>query len=318
MEKRRLGNTGLSITALGYGAMELRHVDGSEAARLLNAVLDGGINYIDTSPDYGLSEAYIGQAIAHRRSEYYLATKCGCNIDPAGKGLEPPHIWSRQKLLENIENSLRLLRTDYVDVWQLHGPEPGELPGGKSDEVIQTLMDLKRQGKVRYIGMSFRNGKSSEAWYPAEYAFNYSGEFMTWGVFDVMQMVYGGLTRRNENVITRAAGQGIGLIIRGVVKKYRDNYDTLFDRARLGELCEPGESKSAFLVRFALNHAGLSTMIIGTKNTDHLTANIQAASKGKLPDDVYREAQQRLDAVGIVAPSLGGSHSSSRKAIQRP
>jgi hypothetical protein len=86
--------------------------------RAIDLGQDGGINYIDTSPDYGPSEAYIGQAIAHRRSEYYLAAKCGCNIDPAGKGLEPPHVWSRQKLLENIENSLRLLKTDYVDVWQ--------------------------------------------------------------------------------------------------------------------------------------------------------------------------------------------------------
>ena len=246
MEKRKLGNTGLATTALGYGAMELRHVGGSEAARLLNAVLDGGINYVDTSPDYGPSEAYIGQTIAHRRSEYYLATKCGCNIDAAGKGLEPPHVWSRQKLLENIENSLRLLKTDYVDVWQLHGPEPGELPGGKSDEVIQTLMDLKRQGKVRYIGMSFRNGKSSEAWYPAEYALNYSGEFMAWSVFDVMQMVYGGLTRRNEKVITRAAEQGIGTIIRGVVRKYRDNYDALFVRASWASCANRAKAKVTF------------------------------------------------------------------------
>ncbi len=71
MEKRKLGNTDLPITALGYGAMELRLVgEQQEATRLLNAVLDGGINYIDTSPDYGPSEAYIGNAIAHRRSEY--------------------------------------------------------------------------------------------------------------------------------------------------------------------------------------------------------------------------------------------------------
>jgi aryl-alcohol dehydrogenase-like predicted oxidoreductase len=300
MEKRTLGQTGLSVTALGYGAMELRRVaNGAEAARLLNAALDGGINYIDTSPDYGLSEAYIGQAIASRRRDYYLATKCGCHIDPSGRVLSPPHLWNRQKLLENIENSLRLLQTDYVDVWQLHGPAPDELPGGRQDEVIQTLLDIKQQGKVHFIGMSFRNGPSSDAWYPAEYGFNYSGEFMAWGVFDVMQLVYGGLTRRNEQVISRAASQGIGMIIRGVVKKYRDTYDALFNQARLGELCAPGESHSAFLIRFALNHPGLSTMIIGTQNPAHLAANIQAASKGQLPDDIYREAQQRLAAVGI-------------------
>jgi aryl-alcohol dehydrogenase-like predicted oxidoreductase len=116
-----------------------------------------------------------------------------------------------------------------------------------------------------------------------------------------MQTVYGGLTRRNENLIARTAEQGIGMIIRGAVKKYRDNYDELFKQAKLDELCADDESQNTFLIRFALNHPGISTMIIGTKNSDHLAANIRAAAKGKLPDDVYREAKRRLDAVGIAA-----------------
>jgi aryl-alcohol dehydrogenase-like predicted oxidoreductase len=301
MEKRDLGKTGLRVTALGYGAMELRLVgEQREATRLLNAVLDGGINYIDTSPDYGPSEAYIGKAIAHRRSEYFLASKCGCNIDETGKHLDPTHVWSKEQLLRNIENSLRLLKTDHLDVWQLHGPLPSELPGGRSDTVIQTMQDLKRQGKVRYIGISFKNGRAGEELYPAGYG-KYLPEFAPWGVFDVVQVVYGGLTRRNENVIARTAEQGIGMIIRGVVKKYRDNYDELFKQAKLDELCADGESQNAFLIRFALSHPGVSTMIIGTKDLDHLAANIQAAANGKLPDDVYRKAKLRLDAIGIAA-----------------
>ena len=102
MEKRVLGNTDLEVTALGYGAMELRRVTQGQATRLLNAVLDAGINYIDTSPDYGPSEAYIGQGIAHRRDEFYLATKCGCNVDRGGQAQDPSHIWKREKLLERI------------------------------------------------------------------------------------------------------------------------------------------------------------------------------------------------------------------------
>ncbi len=78
--------------------------------------------------------------------------------------------------------------------------------------------------------------------------------------------------------------------IRGVVKKYRDNYDELFTQAKLDELCADDESQNAFLIWFALSHPGISTMIIGSKNSDHLAANIQAAAKGRLPDDVYREA----------------------------
>jgi aryl-alcohol dehydrogenase-like predicted oxidoreductase len=94
------------------------------------------------------------------------------------------------------------------------------------------------------------------------------------------------------------------MIIRGVVKKYRDNYDELFEKTELHEFCEINERQSSFLIRFALNHPGVGTMIIGTKNLDHLTANVEAAKKGKLPDDVYKNAKQRLDAVGVVAGEL--------------
>lgn len=304
MEKRTLGKTGPAITVLGYGAMELRSLGEQEAVRMLNGVLDGGINYIDTSPDYGPSEAYIGKAIAHRRDEFYLATKCGCNVDQAGKKLEPGHIWSREKLLANIENSLRLLKTDHVDVWQLHKPFPDELAGGRNDQVIQMMKDLKQQGKVRYIGISFMSGDPGEELYPAGYGFKYAQEFMQWGVFDVMQIVYGGLTRKNEMVITKAAGMGIGVIVRGVVKKYWNNYDELLEKTRLNELCAKGESSSSLLIRFALSHRGISTMIIGTKNSDHLTANIEAATKGILPAGIYLEAKRRLDAVGIVTGEM--------------
>jgi aryl-alcohol dehydrogenase-like predicted oxidoreductase len=302
MERRTLGNTDLAVTALGYGAMELRQpgVDQEEAAYLLNTVLDGGLNYIDTSPDYGLSETYIGHAIAHRRDEFFFATKCGCNVDEHGKPFDPGHVWSREQLLRNVEHSLRLLKTDYIDVWQLHGMSPADLAGGKHDDVIKTMQDLKQQGKVRALGLSFRNGGPGDKLYPAGFGYRDLKEFLTWDVFEVIQIVYGGLTRLNEMAIAQAAQEGVGMIIRGVVKHYEKNYDALFAQANLQELCDHGETQSDFLIRFALNQPGLSTMIIGSKNADHITANIRAAQKGKLPGDVYEEAKRRLDAIGII------------------
>ena len=81
MQKCRLGHTSLIVTKLGYGAMELRYVDQNQAERLLKEVLEAGINFIDTSPDYGRpSEDWIGKFISGQRDEYYLATKCGCNV----------------------------------------------------------------------------------------------------------------------------------------------------------------------------------------------------------------------------------------------
>ncbi len=303
MEKRNQGNTGLAVTVLGYGAMELRQVDERSATLLLNAVLDGGINYIDTSPDYGPSEAFIGSAIAHRRHEYILASKCGCNIDAAGKGIaSQKHLWTREKLIENIENSLRLLKTDHLDVWQLHGPFPEELPGGKRDDVILTMLDLKRQGKVGAIGMSFKTGgKTDPSQAPSAYGFELAPLFLSWQVFDMIQIIYGGLERQNENIIRAAAQRGVGVVARGVSRSYKPNYPDIFAHARLNELCEPGETMNDFLIRFTLTHPGVSTIIVGTKNPDHLAANIHAASRGVLADSIYAEAKRRMDAVGIVA-----------------
>src|ERR1035437_11073133 len=87
IEPRPLGRTGAAVTILGYGAMELRGqprgpgIEDEDAGRLLNAVLDGGINLIDTSPDYGRSEELIGRYVGNRRDEFFLASKCGCLIE---------------------------------------------------------------------------------------------------------------------------------------------------------------------------------------------------------------------------------------------
>ena len=96
LPKRALGRTGLEVTTLGYGAMELRgapsgpQISDDAADRILNAVLDAGINFIDTSIDYGRSEELIGRFIPHRRSEYFLASKCGC-VPGAAMGAEHIH-----------------------------------------------------------------------------------------------------------------------------------------------------------------------------------------------------------------------------------
>ena len=152
MEKRTLGRTRLQVTVLGYGAAGVpgpraeagRPLLEDEAEQILNAVLDGGINFIDTSPDYGLSEEWIGRCIGHRRDEYYLATKCGCNIEREDPD-EPGHIWTREMLLDNIETSLQRLKTDYVDIWQMHNPEPEQV---EAEELVQVMEDV--QHRARY------------------------------------------------------------------------------------------------------------------------------------------------------------------------
>ena len=129
MIKNTLGRTGLAVTQVGYGSMGIRgpktwgvRVVSDEAAdTFLNAVLDAGINFIDTSPDYGISEQRIGQCISSRRAEFYLATKCGCVYTQHEDHLEINHVWKKDIVKRNIETSLARLRTDYVDILQFHG-----------------------------------------------------------------------------------------------------------------------------------------------------------------------------------------------------
>ncbi len=151
MIKRTLGRTGLEVTALGYGSMGLRgpktwgvRVASEEDAQLfLNNVLDAGINFIDTSPDYGQSEERIGRYIGHRRSEFYLATKCGCVYTQHGDHLEIDHVWKRDVIERNVETSLRRLQTDCVDVLQFHGGDAETL---QREGLIELLLDFETRG----------------------------------------------------------------------------------------------------------------------------------------------------------------------------
>src|ERR1700730_2037592 len=128
LPKRELGCTGLEVSMLGYGAMELRgaprarDISEAQAETILNAVLDSGINYIDTSIDYGLSEERIGRYIGHRRDEYYLASKCGCLVGapPAPRGDRSPHVFTPENIIAGVEQSLRRMQTDHLDVVQFH------------------------------------------------------------------------------------------------------------------------------------------------------------------------------------------------------
>src|SRR6202167_1824602 len=128
LAKRQLGRTGLQVTALGYGAMELRGAPrarpttDAQAETILNAVLDAGINYIDTSPDYGVSEERIGRFIGHRLSEYYLGSKCGCLVAFPGAppGQTGTHVFTYANVIAGVEQSLARMKTNYLDLVQFH------------------------------------------------------------------------------------------------------------------------------------------------------------------------------------------------------
>jgi len=149
MELRQLGRSGLKVTAIGLGGNTFgATVQGEEAVRVIRRALDLGITFVDTADTYskGRSEELIGEALAGRREQVILATKCGMAMSdsPYERGL------SRRWIMLSIERSLRRLQTDYVDLYQAHAPD-SDTP---LEETLRAMDDLVRQGKVRYIGCS--------------------------------------------------------------------------------------------------------------------------------------------------------------------
>ena len=302
LEKRTLGRTGMDVTVLGYGAMELRgHPRGREiteddAGKILNAVLDLGINFIDTSIDYGVSEERIGRHIAHRRGEYFLASKCGCLVgwEPEpGQDRGGPHVYTKENIAAGVEQSLRRLRADHLDLLQVHmTPSRQTL---EENGVVETMRELQAQGKIRFLGMS--------GTIP-----NLAGH-IEMDAFDAFQIPYSAAQREHESLVAAAADAGAGTIIRGgaargapggAERAARRNPELLdvWEKAELDGLLEDGQSRMEFVIRFTQTHPGMHTNIAGTINPDHLRANVEAAAKGPLPPDVYAEAKRRLNAAG--------------------
>ena len=294
---RTLGRTGLSVTQLGYGAMEVRGsriwggrpVTGEQADTILNAVLDAGINFIDTANDYGRSEEFIGKYISKRRDEFILATKCGCTVVHKDENTdETPHVWTRENLFRGLHESLERMKTDHIDIMQLHNPSVEQVEAG---DLVAALQEMKAQGKVRWIGCSS--------------TLPHITTYIGWNVFDVYQIPYSGLERQHEKVISQAAQAGAGIIDRGGVARGEPGVGlgstdrwAKFEAGKLDELREEGESRSGFLLRFLLAHPDIHTTIVGTLIPEHLQENIAVAARGPLSPEVYAEAKRRLDAAG--------------------
>ena len=293
---RKLGRTGLDVTTLGYGAMEIRgaprgrDVTDAQAETILNAVLDAGINYIDTSIDYGVSEERIGRYIGDRRNEYYLASKCGCLVGapPAPRGQTSPHVFTRDNILRGVEQSLRRMRTDHLDVLQFHiSPSRKTL---EENGGLDAALELKKAGTTRFLGMSGTIPNLAD--------------HIEMGVFDVFQIPYSAVEREHEALITAAARAGAGIVIRGGAAKGAPtegkHEGVQWDRWRqvtLDDLLD-GMTPMEFVLRFTFTHPDMHTNIVGTINPDHLRHNAEVVRRGPLPPHVYAEAKRRLDAAG--------------------
>ncbi|MBI5154077.1 aldo/keto reductase [Candidatus Poribacteria bacterium] len=283
---RPFGNTGLQVSALGFGAGHIggHGMEDSAAARLLGEVLDLGINLIDTARGYGLSEQRIGRHLAHRRSEFALVSKCGY-------GIEGTENWTGPCITRGIEEALRLLRTDVIDVMLLHSCPIETL---RREDIPDALDSAVEQGKVRVAGYSGEN----EA---LEFA-------ASCGRFRALETSVNLFDQRSLNrVLPKASAQGLGVI----AKRPAANAPWRHESRPAGDYCEVywermnamglelgGMDWLEAALRFACHSPGVSTAIVGTGSMEHLRENVRVAELGPLPDGLVSHIRSRFQERG--------------------
>lgn len=245
----RLGDRLVTVAPIGFGAFKIgrnqsiKYPHGynlpseAEAAQILEGVLELGINWIDTAPAYGCSEARIGRYLHGRRDEFVLSTKVGETFD----GGRSHYDFSRAAVEESVERSLRRLQTDVLDVVFVHSDGRDELIQQQTD-IVETLQDLKRAGATRAIGFS---GKTVAG----------ARRALDWA--DVLMVAYNAADRSHESVIAEAGRRGIPVVVKKGLAS--------------GHL--PPEQA----IRFVLRHPDVTLVVVGSLSLGHLRDNLRVA-----------------------------------------
>ena len=278
---RNFGNTDLKVSALGFGTGEIGDyaVPEKDSEKILNTVLDLGINLIDTARGYFASEERIGKYISHRRNEFILSTKVGYGID----GYEN---WSYDIILAGVDNALRLMKTDYIDIVHLHSCDLEVLKRG---EVIEALHKTIGQGKVRVGAYS---GENEELKFAVDSSLFGSIQTSV-NICDQIDL---------DGSIKQAKEKGMGVI----AKRPIANAPWKFAERPIGHYCEEywhrwktmnlPEQKNWLdtFLRFTIFANGVDTAIVGTTNIEHLKFNIKIIEQGPLDDELNNFIIQRF------------------------
>ena len=310
MEQRSYGKTGEKATLLGLGGAFLTDRSFADGVATVRCALDLGITYFDTSPMYcrGASQAVLGEGLDGRDEGYLLATKLGYFAHPS-------RFHSREALLTQFEENLRLLRRDRVDTLQLHEADfhywwsadashrghiqPEQDYDFDNAPALRVLRELKAEGRCRFIGITGNTADNmARVFHNIDVdtlllAFNYD-------------LVRRGARRVLPEVGKKGAARIIGAIFqRGLARPQpellasppewmtadlRDRYRTLYDLQH-----ESGLSLAALGVRFLIGQPEIDTIIIGAALPEEIEECVKAAERGPLPDDLYRQ----IEALGV-------------------
>lgn len=301
MEFRQLGRTGLMVSEIGLGALEIGRdwgirigedygrPDEKDAIRVLNVALDAGITLIDTAPAYKLSEERIGKAISHRRREYVLATKVGERLNDD----DPQSIYdySYDATLAFIEQSLRRMRTDVIDLIQIHSAPVEVIRKG---ETLSALKKAQEQGKVRFIGIT----GSVEAAIEAVRAGHYDSVQVSYNIaYREAEKELFPLTRQHHVGAIIKDGLGRGSLTSKATALPPEKQADIDRAARLERECltdskHPNaypKTLAELALRFLLSNDAVTSVIAGTRTADHILANVAASDGRRLsPEQVER------------------------------
>ncbi|CAA9410831.1 MAG: Oxidoreductase, aldo/keto reductase family [uncultured Pyrinomonadaceae bacterium] len=291
MEKRKFGKTDMDFSVLGFGGAEIGfnpQQTQEDVNQLLNSALDAGLNLIDTAAGYLKSEQMIGEAVGKRRKEFYLITKCGA-LDGFTRS-----DWSVKGILATIETSLKNLKTDYLDIAQLHSCDTEILKRG---DAIEGLQRAQEKGYTRYIGYS---GDNDDARYAIET-----------DVFDSLQtsVSVADQTPIDTN-IKLAATKNIGVIAKRPIanavwrhdakpeSSYHHEYWDRIQKLKFDFLNKSTEEATAIALRFTLSIPGVHTMIVGTTRPNRWQENAKYIAEGELSGEEYEAIRNRWKEVG--------------------
>lgn len=291
METVALGSTGIQVSRLGIGLSEIGSTPMEAAAveSLLNGALDIGVNFLDTAACYGNSEELVGKTVAHRRSEYALASKCG-HVAGGYEG----EAWTAQTVTDSIDRSLRLLQTDYVDLMQLHSCSVEVLEQG---DVIDALLKARDAGKTRYVGYS---GDNEAAMWAVES-----------GIFQTLQTSFSLVDQKaRDGLLATAEAQGMGVIIKRPIgngvwgraqassdyaRQYHQRYRDITAKGKIEGEYDP----IRMAMGFTFAHPEVDTAIVGTTNLRHLESNAAMLAGGlTIGEATMDELVKRYSALG--------------------
>jgi aryl-alcohol dehydrogenase-like predicted oxidoreductase len=288
MEKRRLGKTDMDVSVLGFGGSEIgyEHAAPETVAELLNSALDAGLNVIDTAECYYNSEELVGQAVSNRRKEFYLFTKCG-----HPHGMESGANWSKDSILKSIERSLERLKTDRLDLVQLHSCSESTLRKG---EVIDALQTARERGHTRYIGYS---GDSRAAHFAVEC-----------GAFDTLQTSISIADQEAIDLtLPLAREKQMGVIAKRPIANaawktghrpidsYHHEYWERLRKLNYDFLDHDLEKSISIALRFTLSVPGVHIAIVGTKKPERWEQNAKLLEEGPLDEPTFRNIRERWE-----------------------